>query len=99
MGSVKKQYGPYRIETGIPIPDRERRGPGNKSDLRIAMEYMNIGDSISICTKNSRSSAKKERNRLNGTKQQIKRYLGYQYTTRTYLNNEGFWELRIWRIK
>jgi len=75
----------FEIEKNIPIPCGVGKGRA-KGALRIAMEQMEVGDSIVVSEKNSRQVI-----------HQIASAIGIKYTTRTICKKEN--KVRVWRTK
>lgn len=100
MRGVAKTIGKYCIETGIPIPKTDGgKGPGNKSNLRLAMEEMGIKDSIQTDLQPTRELAKRKRGKVIACAQPIKKECDWKrFCTRTLKTDKG-WELRVWRIR
>ena len=99
MGSVKNQFGSYKIETGIPLPDRGYgEGKPSKSNLRLALESLDVGDSIRVVRATTRKEVMDGRSRINGMLYPITKQKEFKFATRTIKYNK-WWELRVWRIK
>lgn len=77
----------YEIKKGIEIP-RIIKGGKRKSDLRIAIESMQIGDCI--------EGVSVTRNNLVGILNSVKKGTGFKFATRQAADEKSF---SVWRIQ
>lgn len=73
----------FTIEKNVPIPNK--RG-GDKKDLRLTMEKLEVGDSFLITERRHRQQV-----------HQVAQAIGIKYATRTICKDSG--QIRVWRTK
>jgi len=78
----------YKIEKNIPFPEDDGREKRPKTDLRLTMEQMEVGDSIVL------NSWVKERTKVD----RICGAIGFAYTTRK-IDSINYNRVRMWRTK
>ena len=78
----------YKIEKNIPLPEQDGRRERPKTDLRLTMEQMEVGDSILLYDwQNERTKV----DRICGS-------IGFAYTTRK-IDPINYNRVRMWRTK